>query len=209
MKPKVGIIGKGKVGSAVKQGLERAAYDVRMVGKDPKGVPETTKWADIVILAIPFHAVDETISEMGQGVEGKVVIDVTNVYTPEDLAAMGTKSGAEELQRKVPKARVVKALNMHFAKNMGTGHIGDEQLTYLVAGDDKDARSTALQLGRDLGFDAVDAGPLANAKLLESLGLLNIQLGFALGLGRDIGFKLIRGSAPGPAPEHSHPGKTA
>ena len=67
-----------------------------------------------------------------------------------------------------------------------------QQLTFFVAGDDEGAKGRALELGRDLGFDAVDAGPLANAKLLEALGNLNIQLGYSQKLGTDIGFRLVR-----------------
>lgn len=48
-----------------------------------------------------------------------------------------------------------------------------------------------LSLGRDIGFDAVDAGPLKNARRLESLGYLNIQLGYMLKMSPDIGFKLL------------------
>ncbi len=192
MKPKVGIVGKGNVGSAVKRGLEKAGYEVRAVGRDPKGIGETAKWAELVVLALPFQAVDEALKAMGGGIVGKPLVDVTNIYTPEAIAAVGSKSGAEEIQRKAAGAKVVKALNTHFAKNMETGRIGDQQLTFFAAGDDADAKAKVLELGRDLGFDAVDAGPLANSKLLESLGNLNIQLGYALGLGTGIGFRLVR-----------------
>ncbi|HRR27108.1 MAG TPA: hypothetical protein P5300_10465, partial [Acidobacteriota bacterium] len=60
-----------------------------------------------------------------------------------------------------------------------------------VAGDDQDAKDHVLRLGRDIGFDPVDAGPLRNARWLEALGYLNIQLGYLLGMGTEIGFKLI------------------
>lgn len=192
MKPKVGIIGKGNVGSAIKRGLEKAGYQARAVGRDPKEVGETAEWAELVVLAVPFQAIDEALKAMGDGIVGKPLVDVTNLYTPEMMAAVGSRSGAEELQRKAAGAKVVKAFNTHFAKNMETGRIGEQQLTFLAAGDDREAKAKVLGLGRDLGFDAVDAGPLANSKLLESLGNLNIQLGYSLGLGTGIGFRLVR-----------------
>ncbi|MDG6987720.1 MAG: NADP oxidoreductase [Nitrososphaerota archaeon] len=196
MKSRVGIIGKGNVGNILKDGLERAGYQVRAVGNEPRAVVETAKWAELIILAVPFKALDDAVKEMGDSVNGKPLVDVTNLYSPEMLAAVGSKSGAEVLQEKAGKAKVVKAFNTHFAKNMSRGRIGDEQLTFFVAGDDKDAKAKTLELGKDLGFDPVDAGPLSNAKLLESLGNLNIQLGYALGLGADIGFKLVRAQTP-------------
>jgi predicted dinucleotide-binding enzyme len=189
---KVGIIGKGKVGLALKGGLEKAGYQVKTVGKDPKGVNETARWADIVILAVPFSALDEIVRNAGDAINGKPLIDVTNLYTPEMQAAVGSRSGAEVLQGKARNAKVVKAFNTHFAKNMERGRIGDQQITLLVAGDDSDAKAKTAELGRDIGFDVVDAGPLENARLLESLGNLNIKLGYGMGLGTDIGFKLVR-----------------
>ena len=50
----------------------------------------------------------------------------------------------------------------------------------------------SLELARAIGFDAVDAGPLKNARLLEPLAQLNIQLGYMLKLGTQIGFRLLR-----------------
>jgi predicted dinucleotide-binding enzyme len=61
-----------------------------------------------------------------------------------------------------------------------------------AAGDDATAKQQVMQMSRDIGFEAVDAGPLQNARLLEPLGYFNIQLGYVLGLGTDIGLKLLR-----------------
>ena len=79
-----------------------------------------------------------------------------------------------------------------FAQHMDNGRLGDQPLTVFVAGDDAAAKSDVTRLATAIGFEAVDAGPLANARLLEPLGYLNIQLGYVLGLGTQIGFKLVR-----------------
>ena len=50
-----------------------------------------------------------------------------------------------------------------------------------------------LELARDIGFDAVDAGPLRNARLIEPLGYLNIQLGYHQKMGKNIGIELLHG----------------
>ncbi|MDG6926352.1 MAG: NAD(P)-binding domain-containing protein [Nitrososphaerota archaeon] len=192
MKPRVGIIGKGNVGSSIKRGLERVGYQVKTVGNDRNGVRETASWAEVIILAVPFNALDNVLDEMGDGANGKVLVDATNVYTLEMMSVVGSKSGAEILQGKAPGARVVKAFNSHFAKNMETGHIAGQQLSFFIAGDDKEAKQKVLELGSDLGFDPVDCGPLQNAKLVESLGNLGISLGYGMGMGQDIGFKLVR-----------------
>ena len=94
---------------------------------------------------------------------------------------------------KAPKAHVVKAFNTVFAQHMDNGRVGDQTLTVLVAGDDIGAKRTVLELARGIGFETVDAGPLKNVRLLEPFGYLNIQPGYVLGMGTQIGFKLLHG----------------
>ena len=191
---RIGIIGNGNVGSALGRGLKRAGHDVRSVGNDKRAIRETASWAEVVLLAVPFAAIDGVVREVGGVVEGKVLIDVTNALDANMGLAVGfTTSGAEELQRKVPKVRVVKAFNTVFAQHMDSGRLGDKPLTAFVAGDDASAKISVLELAREIGFDAVDAGPLKNARLLEPLALFNIQLGYVLGMGTQIGFRLFHG----------------
>lgn len=75
---------------------------------------------------------------------------------------------------------------------MDSGAVGAQQLTTFVAADDATAKKQVIQMGRDIGFDVVDAGPLQNARLLEPLGYFNIQLGYVVGLGTEIRLKLVR-----------------
>lgn len=193
MKPKVGIIGDGNVGSALRRGLERAGYNVRAVGKAPGQVKETGQWADVVMLAVPYGAIDDAVAELGDAVTGKTLVDVTNALTEDMQLATGcTASGAEALQQKARGAKVVKAFNTQFAQRMDSGELDGQKVTVFAAGDDDAARQQVLQMARDIGFDGVDAGPLQNARLLEPLGYFNIQLGYVLGLGTDIGLKLAR-----------------
>lgn len=108
------------------------------------------------------------------------------------LAISCTTSSAEETQKKLPKAYVVKAFNTVFARNQSTGKVGKEQLTAFIAGNDLKAKNTVAQLTRDIGFDPVDCGPLLAARYLEAMGMLIINLAFEYGLGNKIGYKLIR-----------------
>jgi 8-hydroxy-5-deazaflavin:NADPH oxidoreductase len=194
MTTKIGIIGDGNVGSALARGLKRAGHDVRAVGKDKTAIREAASRADVVLLAVPFGAIDEVVEDISSFVEGKTLIDVTNALDANMSLAVGfTTSGGEELQKKLPKARVVKAFNTVFAQHMDSGRLGDKPLTAFAAADDNGAKQKVLELARGIGFDAVDAGPLKNARLLEPLGFFNIQLGYVLGLGTQIGFELLHG----------------
>jgi len=194
MTMKIGIIGDGNVGSALARGLNRTGHDVRGVGNDKPAIRDTAGWAEVVILAVPFGALDDVVKTAGEQLASKTVVDVTNALDSNMNLALGhTTSGAEELQKKLRSARVVKGFNTVFAQHMDSGRLGDKPLTAFVAADDSGAKKTVLELARGIGFDAVDAGSLANARLLEPLGFLNIQLGYVLGLGTQIGFKLLHG----------------
>ena len=194
MKGKIAIIGKGHVGSALQEGLKRAGYETRSTGKGP-AVRETAAWGDILILAVPFSAVDAAIAEMGGAVDGKPVVDVTNALGPGGELALGfTTSGAEQLQKKAPSAKVVKAFNTVFAQNMSSGKVKGKSISCFTAGNDQSARAQVMDLARDIGFDPVDAGPLPNARWLEAMGYLQIQLGYVInkGLGPAIGLALLK-----------------
>jgi hypothetical protein len=62
-----------------------------------------------------------------------------------------------------------------------------------VAGDQAKAKKTVMRLGKDIGFEPIDAGPLKNARYLEPMATLIIDLGYVLGMGTNIGYKLVKG----------------
>jgi predicted dinucleotide-binding enzyme len=193
-KTKIGIIGNGNVGSALARGLERAGYEIRAVGRDQAEIHDVSAWAELVVLAVPFSAIDDVIAHAAGGLAGKTLVDATNALDASMNLAVGfSTSGAEELQKKLPGSRVVKAFNTVFAQHMDSGRLGDSALTAFVAADDTDAKKAVLKLAAEIGFDAVDAGPLKNARLLEPLAFFNIQLGYGLGMGTQVGFKLLHG----------------
>ena len=190
---KIAIIGKGDVGVAIAKGLA-PKHEIKFGHRDPKeSVVKAAQWAEVIILAIPHGAAKTVARELGSAADGKTVIDVTNPVSDNMELAIGfTTSAAEEIQKMLPKAHVVKAFNTVFAQNQSTGRIGNEKLTLFVAGDDKRAKQTVMQLGADIGFDPVDAGPLKSARYLEPMAMLIIDLGYELRKGEKIGFRLIR-----------------
>src|SRR5690349_15478699 len=131
---KIGILGDGHVGSALARGWQRAGHEVKAVGNDQKAQKDTAAWGDVVVLAVPFGALDDVVKTLGNALDGKTVVDVTNALGPNMKLAVGfTTSGAEELQKKAPRARVAKAFNTVFAQHMDKGHVGDRPLTTFVA----------------------------------------------------------------------------
>ncbi|HUJ85113.1 MAG TPA: NADPH-dependent F420 reductase [Candidatus Acidoferrales bacterium] len=192
---KVAVIGKGMVGTAIAKGLTNKGHEVKFGHRDPKeSVFEAAKWGEIVFIAVPYEAIADTVKELGTAADGKPVVDVTNeIGSKGELAVGFSTSGAEELQKKLPKAFVVKAFNTVFAVNQSSGKVGNEQLTLFVASDNSKAKETVIRLGRDIGFDSVDAGPLKSARYLEPMAMLIIDLAFRFRMGTNIGYKLVKG----------------
>ena len=199
----IGIIGAGNVGQALATASVRAGHAVtitsttageaehvaaevgaKAVASNRAAVAD----ADAVILAVPFDAVHTIVGELGAALEGKVLIDVTNRFAPEQL---GGPSNAELIQEMAPNARIVKAFNTIFASHQADSTIDGVQLDGFVAGDDGAAKKKVLELVASLGFRPIDAGSLAMARALEGMGTLNISLNAANGWPWQSGWKLL------------------
>jgi len=190
---KIAIIGKGNVGSALCSGLS-GKHETRFGHRDPaEPVADAAKWGEVIILAVPHNNANDAIEAIMPYADGKVVIDVMNAVGPKmELGISCTTSTAEETQKKLPKAHVVKAFNTVFAQNQSTGKVGNEQLTAFIAGDDLKAKQTVAQLTRDIGFEPVDCGPLKASRYLEAMGIMIINLAYSYGMGAKIGYKLVK-----------------
>jgi len=184
----VSIIGTGNVGRALASTLTRAGADVTVTSRSAdearelaeetgahtaETTEEAARAADVVILAVPATALDDVAAEAGDALAGKTVVDVTNRPTPNP--AGGHTSIAEELQERLPRARVVKAFNTLFASRQADPVIGSIQADGFVAGDDPHAKQQVMSLLDAAGFRPVDAGPLAAARTLEGMAWLNIS----------------------------------
>jgi predicted dinucleotide-binding enzyme len=191
---KIGIIGNGNVGTALGTGLLRAGHEIKYGHRDPnEPVADAAKWGEVIILAVPHENAANAAKAIKPFVDGKPVIDVTNAIG--ENMALGiscTTSTAEETQKLLPKAHIVKAFNTVFAKNQSTAKVGDEKLTAFIAGDNADAKKTVANLAADIGFSPVDCGPLTSARYLDAMGLMIIGLAFKFGMGTGIGYKLAK-----------------
>jgi len=200
----IAIIGTGNIGSGLAQVLGRTKHGV--VVADTKGGTEAAEklkatgvqvrsadvktavaQADVAILAIPYGAV-ASVADVAD-LAGKIVIDLTNPVT-DDFSGLRLgfdTSAAEEIAKRLPGAKVVKAFNTIFAQIYAQGpNFGSTRAQTFVASDDDLAKATVIAIAQDAGFDAQDAGGLKNARYLEPLGYMNIQFGYMLGRGTQI-----------------------
>ncbi|TMD15186.1 MAG: prephenate dehydrogenase/arogenate dehydrogenase family protein [Chloroflexi bacterium] len=189
---KVAIIGSGNVGKALAGSATRAGHKVTMAASDPAHAEEAAKAtkahaarsnqdavkdAELVVLAVPANKVDEVVGGLAQKLDGKVIIDVTNRVNPKDPGqVLDGSSTAERIQKQAPKSHVVKAFNYAFASKMADPMVDGTRLDAYVAGDDAGAKQKALEFAESIGFRPVDAGPLAMARALEAMAMLNILL---------------------------------
>src|SRR5262249_19126384 len=144
--------------------------------------------ANLLVLAVPYAKSAEVVARLGD-IAGKVIVDMTNPVT-EDFMALTighTTSAAEEIQKRVPGAQVVKAFNTIFAQLLSEPANGaTARVQVFYAADAVEAAKTVHELIARIGFEPVNAGPLKNARYLEPVGELNIHFGFALGWGTSV-----------------------
>jgi 8-hydroxy-5-deazaflavin:NADPH oxidoreductase len=207
---KIAVIGAGNVGGTLGRRWAELGHEVtfglrhdpdeelRKLIDESRGkirtapVKEAAQSAEVVVLATPWGAVKDALGNAGP-LDGKVLLDATNPLAAGLTLDVGPngESGGERVAALAPGARVVKVFNTTGFNNMASPTYGGEPTVMFYAGDDAAAKDTAKRLASELGFDAVDAGPLTRARQLEKLALLWISLAFS-GLGREIAFKLAR-----------------
>jgi NADPH-dependent F420 reductase len=208
---KLGVIGSGNIGKSIGSWCSKLGYDVIFSARDMNhakeaaaqagnnsraaSVSEVAETADIILLAVPYNSVMEVLDEIRKSVKGKILIDATNPLSPDysSLSLGFNTSAAEEIQKSVPEAKVVKAFNSIFASIYASqaSELGGRKIAAFYASDDERAKSLLSELLKKMGFDPVDSGPLRNARLLEPLALLNINLGYGMGHGTNIGFGFL------------------
>jgi predicted dinucleotide-binding enzyme len=158
-------------------------------------IMETVAFGDVIVLAVPWTSIEETILKAGN-LSNKILIDPTNPLTP-DLKglAMDNSSAAEKISNLAKSAKVVKAFNMIGAKALNNLIFDSQRADLFICGDDSRSKQIVRELAIDIGFDVIDVGPLVNARMLEYLALLWIELAFRQQLGPNIAFKLLRRKA--------------
>jgi predicted dinucleotide-binding enzyme len=212
---RIGILGAGAVGSALGRAWANTGHQVAFATRnpdDPKlatlalsigpnsgagAVPTVVARSEVVVLATPWSAVRD-MPGVAADWSGKVLIDCTNPLRS-DFAWLEDDyqvSAAERVAAWAKGASVFKTLNHTGANNMANPSYPDGTPVMFVCGDDAEKKPIVLELVSELGFDAVDAGPLEVARLLEPLAMLWIRLAMAQGLGREIAFALLRRAGP-------------
>jgi len=196
---RVGILGSGLMGGKLgtifaraghevvfsyartRQKLEKLAHEAK--GKARAGTPaEAAQDADALLLAVHWSRVDDVLKQAGD-LSGKTIVSCSLPMNADDtdLVVAHTSSGAEELAKKIPAARVVAAFGTVPSEvffDVFAARRKTTRASLLYCGDDAKSKRTAAALIRDVGFDPVDAGPLRIARYTEPFTLLIAQLAY-------------------------------
>jgi hypothetical protein len=180
---KIGVIGAGHIGSTLARHFVNAGHEVAISNsRGPDSlrdleaelgerahaatVDEAARFGDIVVVSIPFKDYRDVPAD---AVAGKVVIDTMNYYPQRDghyeQLDSGQTTASEMLQEHVPGSFVVKAFNsirFDSLRDKARPGAGERNVAIPISGDDEAAKQKVGDLIAEIGFDAVDAGPLGD-----------------------------------------------
>ena len=204
----ISIIGLGNMAGALADRALAGGNAVEIIGRDPAKAKELAATlggatvgpagaapaGDIVILAVPYASAAAVVSEYGDALQGKVIIDITNPVSPDfqGFVTPGDSSGAQEIAKAAPAGvHVVKAFNTLFSHVLAAGPAEGHLLDVFIAGDDAQAKTRVSAFIESLGLRPMDTGQLAMARALENVALLQLGLvahslkhtNFSLGVG--------------------------
>ena len=184
-KTKIGIIGSGRVGSAIGAAWVKAGHEVMFSSRDLShdkalatqlgggaraGTPrEAAVFGEVVMVSVPYRALPDVAKESGDLLKGKVVIDTCNPFAHRDgeIANWAREKGAGLASAELlPGARLVRAFNAIGAARMGAAHEEPGKVGMPIAGDDAQAVAIASALIRDVGYEPVLVGGLKMGKYL-------------------------------------------
>src|SRR5437870_6525988 len=210
---RVGILGSGLMGGKLGTIFARAGHEVvfsyarseqklKMLAREAKGKAqagtprEAAQDADAVLLAVHWSRIEAVLNQAGD-LSGKVILTCSLPMNDDntELVVAHTSSGAEELAKRIPKARVVAAFQtvpseVLFGVYEARRKARRPSLVY--CGDDESGKGVAAGLIRDVGFDPVDAGPLRIARYTEPFALLVAQLAYEGKGGPELAYRFER-----------------
>ncbi len=202
---KIAVLGSGNIGGTIGRKWAAGGHEVIFGVRDvtaPKvqallaatghsvgaaDVVEAVAGAEVMLLAIPGRAVADTVSGLGDALDGKIVIDATN------RVGEAVMNSLDILRAQWPRAWLFRAFNNLGWENFEEPVIDDVQLDLFFCGDEGLARQVVEGLIAEVGLRPVYAGGLPQAELIDSLTRLWFALALQQGYGRQLGFKMVGG----------------
>ncbi len=212
---RIGVLGSGLMGGKLGAIFARAGHEIvfSYARREEKltrlawaagaaaraGAPrEATQGADALLLAVHWSRIDDVLKQAGD-LSGKVIVTCCLPLNPgnTELVVGRASSGAEELAKKAPRARIVSAF--HTVPSEVLFDVFERKLarpSLVYSGDEQSSKAIAAALIRDAGFDPVDAGPLKSARYSEPFGLLVGHLAYNGSGGPELAYRFERECRP-------------
>lgn len=206
----IGILGTGRMGVRLAQMFAQAGQTVILGSRDParatqiaqglgqatlsSGRYEDAANADVIVPAMFLRdGMLETLEPFRRLFDGKVYVDISNPFndTYTDFILPWDTSGAEQIQHRFPKTRVVGAFKNVWWEVFDAPTFGNTVSDVFVVSDDAQAKAEFLKLVEHTPFRYIDAGRLANARTIERMTLLSGELGQRYGYFPRMNYKLL------------------
>jgi 8-hydroxy-5-deazaflavin:NADPH oxidoreductase len=184
---KIGILGAGRIGATAARLFIAAGHEVAVsnsrgpeslrslvaeIGARARAasVHEAAVFGEAILLAVPWHRTDALPSP--DQLRGRIVIDAMNPYKPEGgFYELGNSTSSEEVLKRLPGSRLVKAFNTIYCEHLATRGRKDlpveERHAIYLASDDVSAKATVARLIESIGFAPVDTGSLREGGRLQ------------------------------------------
>lgn len=210
---RVGILGSGLMGAKLGTIFARAGHEVvfsyarseeklrrlarKAGGKARSGTPrEAAQDADALLLAVHWLRFDDVLAQAGD-LTGKVVITCSLPMNEDDteLVVAHASSGAEDLAKRIPGARVVAAFGTvpsEVLLGVYAARRRKQRPSLVYCGDDPKAKKVAARLIRDAGFDPIDIGALRLARYTEPFTMLIARLAYEVKGGPALAYRFER-----------------
>jgi len=187
---RIGVLGTGAMATAVGWRLVRSGCRVCFGSRTAERAVEiaigfgggasggtyadAAAYGDIVVVALDWPRVIEVVRDT-PSLRDRVLIDCSNPEASDgrSLAVGFTTSGAEEIGRAAPGARVVKALNHVYAELLNAP---GATITTVLCGDDADALASVDRVLRQAEIESIAGGPLRHARYAEPFAMLMVHL---------------------------------
>ena len=186
---RIGILGSGNIGGTAARLFSQAGHEVALSHAGPKElledkvaelgpraraatIDEAADFGEVVLLAIPWRSRQDLPAER---LRGRIVLDAMNHYLPDySLSDLGESTSSEEVAKVLPGARLVKALNHLYARDLASrgfaSLVARQRTALFLAGDDPEAKQVVARLVEEIGFAPVDTGSLREGGRLQQAG---------------------------------------
>ncbi len=202
---RIAVLGAGNVGGTIGKKWAAAGHEVAFGVSDPAGERARTLRAalgeqvsigtvasalaagDVVLMAVPGQAMDETIAAHAAALDGKIIIDATN-----RIGSGGSLNSFAAFQAYAPKARVYRAFNAYGWENFANPLFDGVQADLFYCGPGGEAQQVVEQLISDVGLRPVRLGDVDEVGVVDSLLMVWFTLAQKQGWGRNLAFKVLR-----------------